>query len=99
MKTPSRRARTAVDARASGPREDEHGFDVEQHEQQGEDVVADWLCDQPSPTGIDAALVVEVLLGLHPGRANEAAETEERRRAPIATAKKMTDREVVAEEL
>ena len=50
---------------AHGPREDEDGLDVEHHEEQGEDVVADLaLGDQPRADGVHAALVVDVLLRL-----------------------------------
>ena len=62
-------AEDAVGLEPGGPREDEHGLDVEHHEEQGEDVVADLACDQPVPTGSTPRLVGQVLAVLAPGRA------------------------------
>src|SRR3954452_7485257 len=69
-------AEHVVDLEAHGPREDEDGLDVEQHEQHREDVVADLTLRPTGPDRVDTGLVGRVLVGLGPGRADEAAETE-----------------------
>src|SRR3954466_11953219 len=69
-------AEDVVDLEADGPGEDEHGLDVEQHEQDREDVVAA-LTLRPAVTDrIDSGLVVEVLARLRTRRPDEAPETE-----------------------
>src|SRR4051794_24617868 len=70
-------AEDVVGLQLDGPREDEHGLDVEQDEEQGEDVVTDLALGPTEPYGIDARLVIEVLLGLDPGRPDEAPEPED----------------------
>ena len=56
------------------PREDEHGLDVEDHEQQGVDVVADVRLAEARQR-VGARLVGDVLLVLGPGRAQDPAPT------------------------
>src|SRR3954454_2187409 len=63
-----------VGLEVDGPREDEHGLDVEQHEEQGEDVVADLALGPAGADRVDPGLIGDVLLGLRTGRPHEAAE-------------------------
>src|SRR5581483_1498451 len=87
-----------VHLEADGPGEDEHRFDVEHDEQQGEDVVADLALRPPEPHGIDAGLVIQVLLGLDAVRPDEAAEAQHAPHDPHRDGEEDDRREVVAEE-
>src|SRR3954466_14888512 len=53
---------SAISLETGRPREDEDGLDVEEHEQQGEDVVTDLALRPPVADRVDAALVRDVLL-------------------------------------
>ena len=64
-------AEHAVGLEPGGPREDEHGLDVEQDEEQGEDVVADLALGPAEAHRVDARLVGEVLLRLPGGPDSE----------------------------
>src|SRR6478736_3125328 len=60
-----------------GPGEDEHGLDVEDHEHQGEHVVAD-LALRPALTDrVDAALVRDHLVGRGLDRPDQGGDTEQ----------------------
>ena len=94
------RPNDAVGLEPGGPREDEHRLDVEQHEEQGEDVVADLALRPAVAHGIDAALVGEVLLLLGP----DGPEDARRGRGaspprPMPTTGEDGDGEVLAQEV
>src|SRR3954447_14970846 len=67
-------AEDVVDLESRGPRKDEHCLHVEQHEQDGEDVVADLALRPSEAHRVDTRLVVEVLRRLRSRRADDAAE-------------------------
>src|SRR5437763_15083289 len=90
-------AEHVVDLEPSGPWKDEDGLHVEQHEQHGEDVVADLALGPPEADGIDARLVVEVLRGLRSGGPDDAAETEDSRHQRHRHSEEDDGGEVVAE--
>src|SRR5438067_2813291 len=91
-------AEDVVDLEADGPGEDEDGLDVEQHEQDREDVVADLALRPTVADRIDTRLVVEVLPGLRAGGADEAPETENSGHQAHGHTKEDDRCEVVAEE-
>src|SRR4051812_33713964 len=66
----------AVRLQARGPGEDEHGLDIEHHEEDREDVIADLGLHPAGADGVHTRLVIQVLARLPPGRTDQRAEAE-----------------------
>src|SRR3954447_17922066 len=82
-----------------GPREDEHGLDVEDHEHQGEHVVAD-LALRPAVTNrVDTALVRGRLVGRRLHRPDEGGDAEQQPAEEQGDRPEPDDVEVVAQEV
>src|SRR4051812_26324991 len=81
------------------PREDEHGLDVEDDEQQREDVVPDLALRPTFADRIDATLVGRQLLRGRFVRPHECRDAEQRPRQNEGDGPEPDDREVVAQEV
>ena len=89
----------AVTLELRGPREDEHGFHVEDHEQQREHVVADLALRPAAADGVDAALVGERLLAGRVAWAHQCRDAEQQSGEQQGDRPEPDDREVVAQEV
>src|SRR4051812_1022139 len=87
-----------VDLEADGPGEDEDSLHVEQHEQHGEDVVADLALRPSGAHRVDPGLVVQVLVRLGASGADEAPEPEDSGHQRHRHAKENDGGEVVPKE-